>query len=194
MQNIGYDVLNRSKTLKSCVVGVCPINTLTKRATVITGQTQTLLKGLRGCRSRDGLPMYCSCSAFTEWATGCSANRKCFKPFHVKPISAGRNGSTKPVSRNPIKCTMLFPSRLHTGEGSDLHFNPPQACTRMYGSVKGDHPDRGSSILVPDARVKRSRFNHAMWYTASLLWIEFQGKSHSEKKNHLRLLRLFTFF
>lgn len=28
MQNVGYNVLNRSKTLKSCVVGVCPINTL----------------------------------------------------------------------------------------------------------------------------------------------------------------------
>lgn len=72
------------------------------------------------------------------------------------------------MSRNPIKCTMLFPSCLHTVEGSDLHFNPPQDCTGMYGRMKGDHPDGGSSILVPDARVKRSRFNHAMRYAASL--------------------------
>lgn len=28
MQNVGYNVLNRSKPLKSRVVGVCPINTL----------------------------------------------------------------------------------------------------------------------------------------------------------------------
>ncbi len=73
------------------------------------------------------------------------------------------------MSRNPIKCTMLFPSGLRKEEDIDPHSESPH-CNRMYRRFNKDHCAFVSlpfSVLLPEPRGVRRRqrepqFDHAV--------------------------------
>lgn len=112
------------------------------------------------------------------------------KPSMWKPFQLEGTGAQNQRLEAQLRRACFFLAACTQQKTLTCIFTHPST----HRNVQGDHPDRASSLLLPDARVKRSQFNRTMWDTASSLWVEFQGKLHPPKKGSSQILETWLSF